>query len=137
MKTLIAAITGLVTLSMWAGCHPQDRYLDLNTGDRVDLEKDSSTGLMVRKDTRKPVDIYVDTKTNDTIYGPTGEVINGHVVKLGEWKYKYGNDEYKLKNDEADYKKKVEKDGDVKIKNGDTKTKKDGQAGEKKTKRDS
>src|SRR6185436_4300213 len=120
MKTFIVAITGLVTMSLWTACHPQDRYLDLNTGDRVDLEKDSNTGLMVRRDTKKPVAIYVDTKTNDTIYGLTGKVINGHVVKLGEWKYKYDNDEYKIKNDEADYKKKVEKDGDVKIKNGDT-----------------
>ena len=66
----------------------------------------------------------------------TGKVINGHVVKLGEWKYKYDDGEYKIKNDDADYKKKVEKDGDVKIKDGDTKTKIDGETGEKKVKRD-
>ena len=136
MKTFIVAIAGLLTITLWSGCKPQDRYLDLNTGDRVDLEKDSSSGLMVRTDTRKPVEIYVDTKTNDTIYGPTGKVINGHVVKLGEWKYKYEDGEYKIKNDEADYKKKIEKDGDIKIKNGDTKTKIDGETGEKKVKRD-
>jgi hypothetical protein len=135
MKVIIAAIAGLVTMSLWSGCKPQERYLDLNTGDRVDLEKDSSSGLMIRTDTKKPVDIYVDTKTNDTIYAPTGKVINGHVVKLGEWKYKY-DDEYTIKNDDADYKKKVEKDGDIKIKDGDTKTKIDGKTGEKKTKRD-
>lgn len=135
MKVIIAAIAGLVTMSLWTGCKPQDRYLDLNTGDRVDLEKDSSSGLMVRTDTKKPVEIYVDTKTNDTIYAPTGKVINGHVVKLGEWKYKY-DDEYMIKNDDADYKKKVEKDGDIKIKDGDTKIKIDGETGERKTKKD-
>ncbi len=137
MKTIFVAIIGLVTVSFWSGCRPQDRYLDLSTGEGVDLEKDDNTGLMVRADTRKPVDIYVDTKTNDTIYGPTGKVINGQVVKLGEWKYKYDDGEYKIKNDEADYKKKVEKDGDVKIKDGDTKTKIDGETGERKVKRDS
>lgn len=136
MKTFIAAIAGLVTMSLWTGCKPQDRYLDLSTGDRVDLEKDSSSGLMVRTDTKKPVEIYVDTKTNDTIYGSTGKVINGNVVKLGEWKYKYDDGEYKVKNDEADYKKKVEKDGDIKIKDGDKKIKIDGETGEKKTKVD-
>jgi hypothetical protein len=135
MKVIIAAIAGLITMSLWSGCKPEDRYVDLNTGDRVDLEKDSSSGLMVRTDTKKPVDIYVDTKTKDTIYARTGKVINGHVVKLGEWKYKY-DDEYMIKNDDADYKKKVEKDGDIKIKDGDTKIKIDGETGEKKTKRD-
>ena len=137
MKTLIVAIAGLTMICFWSGCRPQDRYLDLNTGDRVDLEKDPNTGVMVRTDTRKPVEIYVDTKTNDTIYGPTGKVINGHVVKTGDWKYKYEDGEYKRKNDEADYKKKVEKDGDVKVKDGDTKTKIDGETGERKVKSDS
>lgn len=137
MKTFIVTIGGLITLCFWSACRPQERYLDLSTGDRVDLEKDANTGVMVRTDTRKPVEIYVDTRTNDTIYGPTGKVINGHVVKLGEWKYKYDDGEYKIKNDEADYKKKVEKDGDVKIKDGDSKTKIDGETGEKKVKRDS
>ena len=136
MKTIFVAIIGLVAVSFWSGCRPQDRYLDLNTGEGVDLEKDDKTGLMVRTDTRKPVEIYVDTKTNDTIYGPTGKVINGNVVRLGEWKYKYEDGEYKIKNDEGDYKKKVEKDGDVKIKDGDTKTKIDGETGERKVKRD-
>ena len=137
MKTIFVAIAGLIAVCLWSGCKPQDRYLDLSTGEGVDLEKDSKTGLMVRTDTRKAVEIYVDTRTNDTIYGPTGKVINGHIVKLGEWKYKYEDGEYKIKNDDADYKKKVEKDGDVKIKDGDTKTKIDGETGEKKVKRDS
>jgi hypothetical protein len=35
-----------------------------------------------------------------------------------------------------DYKMKVEKDGDVKIKDGDKKTKIDGETGEKKVKKD-
>lgn len=136
MKAVFVAITGLVAVCLWSGCKSQDRYFDLNTGKSVELEKDPKTGLMVRTDTKNPVEIYVDTKTNDTIYGPTGKVINGHVVKLGDSKYKYEDGEYKIKNDEADYKKKVEKDGDIKIKDGDTKIKIDGETGEKKVKRD-
>lgn len=136
MKTIFVALVALVGTCIWSGCRPQDRYLDLSTGEKVDLERDSVTGLMVRTDTKEPVQIYVDTETNDTIYGPTGKVINGYVVKLSDGKYKYDDGEYKIKDDEADYKKKVEKDGDVKIKDGDSKTKIDGETGERKTKTD-
>ena len=85
---------------------------------------------MVNADTKEPVIIYVDTQTKDTIYGKTGKVINNHVIKTEEGKYKYvSHDDLKSDDDEAnkikdgDYKKKVEKDGDVKIKDGDTKIK--------------
>ncbi|HEX2627824.1 MAG TPA: hypothetical protein VHM26_02390, partial [Chitinophagaceae bacterium] len=68
----------------FASCESQGRYLDLNTGKRVELVKDKKTGLMVNKETNQPVDIYVDTKNNDTIYGQTGKVINGEVDRNGE-----------------------------------------------------
>ena len=51
-----------------------------------------------------------------------------------DYKVKRTDDEYKIKN--GDYKKEVEKDGDVIIKNGDTKIKIDGETGERKVKRD-
>lgn len=118
---------------IWASCESKGRYLDLNTGKEVELVKDEKTGFMVRKDTKEPVDIYVDTKTNDTIYGKTGKVINGEVVKsdnniyvwTGAYEYKNGN-----------LKVEVEKDGDIKIKDGDSKLKIDGETGEKKVKHD-
>jgi hypothetical protein len=141
MKAAIIAITGFVTISLWIACKQEGRYLDLNSGKRVELEKDAESGLMVKKDSREPVEIYVDTETNDTIYGRTGEVINGSIVKAEDGKYKYDDGsktkmdedgDYKVKAD--DYKKKVDEDGDVKIKNGDTKTKIDGETGERKVK---
>ncbi len=96
---------------------------------------------MVNADTKEPVIIYVDTQTKDTIYGKTGKVINDHVMKTKDGKYKYvstddmeSEDAYKVKD--GDYKKKVEKDGDVKIKDGDTKIKIDGKTGEEKVKKD-
>jgi len=97
-----------------------DRYIDLTSGESIKLEKDEATGLMVNSETHKPAYIYVDTKTHDTIYGATGKVINGSVVKTEDGKYKYDGDEYKIKD--GDFKKKVDGD-ETKIKDGDTKTK--------------
>jgi len=110
----------------------RERYVNLVSGERVDLEKDPKTGEMVDSKTHQPVYMYVDTKTHDTIYGATGKVINGHVVKTDDGKYKWdGEDEYKIKY--GDYKKKVDGD-EVKIKTADKKIKIED--GEKKVKRD-
>ena len=128
MKQLV--IVGLAAGLFLTACK-EHRYVDLTSGAYVDLEKDES-GKLVDKNTHKPVYIYVDTKTHDTIYGETGEVINGYVVKTEDGKYKYeSSDEYKNKN--GDYK--VKKEGDeVKIKDGDKKIKIED--GEKKVKKD-
>src|SRR5262245_32105041 len=121
MKKLLVLIS-LSTAIVFTACK-QDRYYDLTAGKYVDLKKDEATGKMVNAETDQPVYIYVDTKTNDTIYGETGKVINGHVVKTEDGKYKFdGDDEYKIKY--GDYKKKVE-DDEVKVKDGDKKTKTD------------
>lgn len=112
-------------------------YIDLRTGERIELEKDPATGAWIDARTKKPVYIYVDAGKNDTIYGKTGKVINGHIVKSSDNIYWYDADleqESKLNGD--NYKKKVEEDGDVKIKDGDQKVKIDGETGEKKVKND-
>ena len=134
-----AIIAGIVTISLfWISCTAEkDRYVDLRTGENIELEKDSETGVWVNAKTKKPVYMYVDTKKNDTIYGKSGLVINGHIVRSDDNVYWYDVDhkeEYKVKSD--DYKMKVEKDGDIKIKEGDKKTKIDGETGEKKVKKD-
>ena len=118
MKQLL--ITGAAAIILFTACK-QHRYVELTSGESVDLVKDEN-GRMVDSKTHEPVHIYVDTKTHDTIYGPTGAVINGHVVKTAEGKYKYddGDNEYKIKN--GDYKIKVDGD-EIKIKDGDTKIK--------------
>lgn len=146
MKKLTIIFASFAAVAIWASCNSEARYLDLNTGEEVSLEKDPNSGLMVRTDTKEPVYIYVDTKTNDTIYGANGKVINGHVVKSreGKWKYENGDYESKVKSEDGeykikrgdDYKKEVEKDGDVTIKSGDKKIKIDGETGEKKVKND-
>ena len=122
---LVAITAGMVSCSRTAS----ERYIDLGTGQEVKLIKDDATGLWVHADTKQPVYMYVDTKTNDTIYGKTGKVVNGEVIRLDDGTYKYKAD-YEVKvevdNDntgDGDYKRKVEKDGDIKIKTGDQKIK--------------
>jgi hypothetical protein len=124
------------------------RYTDLNTGKSITVVKDSSTGHMLNAETKEPLVVYYDSQTKDTLYGQTGAVINHKVMKTPEGKYYYEvakpvEEKKALTQDEidrellknGDYKKKVEKDGDVKIKSGDTKIKIDGETGEKKIKK--
>jgi hypothetical protein len=131
-------ILGALTIA-GSGCKDENpRYIDLNTGNELTLVKDASTGLMVDADSKRPVYIYVDTEKKDTIYGATGKVINGEVAEengkyvYADIKVKGDDKEYKIKGDE--YKEKMEKDGDLKIKNGDVKLKVDGKTGEAKVK---
>ena len=133
-----------ITVSMLSliSCKDQteSQYYDLNRKREVTLVKDENTGMMVDADSKQPVYIYVNTETKDTMYGVTGEVINGQVVRLEDGKYKYGD--LKIKQDEdgdfklkdGDYKKKIDADGDTKTKDDETKRKEDGQTGEKKNK---
>jgi len=124
MKKVLLFGIGVISISMWMACNSASgRYLDLNTGKHISIEKDPKTGYMVDADTKKPVDIYVDTETKDTIYGRNGEVINGKVVKTDDGVYKY--EVISERKDNA---------GEIKIKDGDTKIKIED--GEKKVKRD-
>jgi len=166
MKTLVLLFIGATAIIVAESCNRAEaRFLDLTSGERVELVEDSETGMMVDKETRQPVRLYVDTKTRDTIWGPTGEVVNGMVVRTssGEWKYKNEqtgekykmevekDGDYKIKSGEdakikyndgeykikrGDYKKEVEKDGDITIKDGKKKIKIDGETGEQKVKID-
>ncbi|MFN2437635.1 MAG: hypothetical protein ABR503_00440 [Chitinophagaceae bacterium] len=149
MKQIIFCCLIVMITAFWQACDEESRYIDPNTGASLNLTKDEGTGLMVDEETGKPVSIYVDTKTNDTIYGKTGKVINGKIRRneKADGKYSYSfiddDDDRKVKNEDGeskvkndDYKKEVEKDGDITIKDGDTKIKIDGKTGEKKVKKD-
>jgi hypothetical protein len=134
-QKLILVLSATAMFAASSGCKNDSRYVDLNTGRTLSLVKDESTGLMVDDETKKPVYIYVDTKTKDTIYGPTGEVVNGKVT-VEKGKYTYAeNGEYKIKRGD-DYKVEVEKDGDVTIKSEDKKIKMEGETGEVKVKKE-
>ena len=138
MKKLFGVIL-IATVVIVSSCSAEkERYIDLRTGKAITIEKDPVTSIWVNADTKEPVYIYVDTKKNDTIYGKTGLVINGHVQKSDDNVFWYDVDMVEKTNNvqASEYKREVEKDGDVKIKNGDTKTKIDGETGEKKVKND-
>jgi len=143
--TILPGISFLV-LGMISCSDNDARYIDVNTGKSITVVKDSSTGHMINAETKEPVAVYYDSQTKDTLYGQTGEVINHKVMRTADGKYYYEvarPAEVKLTQDEldrellknGDYKKKVEKDGDIKIKSGDTKIKIDGETGEKKIKK--
>lgn len=137
MKKAITAVVLILALFGISCSTEKDRYVDLRTGENIEIEKDPQSGVWINAETKKPVYMYVDTKKNDTIYGKSGLVVNGHIVRSDDNVYWYDvdhNEEYKAKSD--DYKMKVEKDGDIKIKDGDKKTKIDGETGEKKVKKD-
>ena len=87
VMTLILAASALFSFKFNGETKP--RYVDLNTGMPFTLVLDKATGLMVDEETGKPLNIYVDTKLNDTIYGRTGKVINGSVVKVGKNEYAF------------------------------------------------
>ena len=126
MKQVIflSAITAVLALS---SCKEKTGYYDLNKNEPVTLVKDENTGLMIDAETKKPVYIYVNEETNDTIFGATGKIINGSIIKMEDGKYKYDDLKVKLDEDgdfkikDGDYKRKVEADGDTKVKDGDDK----------------
>ena len=113
------------------------QLVDLSTGKTVTLVKHAGNGMMLNTETQRPVHIYIDAATNDTIYGRTGEVINGKVIRKAnggfgydDGDYLFDQGEYRLKreSDSAGYKKKIQSDGDVKVKydNYKRKVEKDG-----------
>lgn len=149
MKQVKVVYAFIFTMLLLISCSETEyRYIDLNTGKGINVEKDSINAFWINAETKAPLTIYYDSKTRDTLFGATGEVINNKVLRTPEGKYYYELpkpedtiqkvktqdeiDRELLKN--GDYKKKVEKDGDVKIKKGDVKIKIDGETGEKKVK---
>jgi hypothetical protein len=146
----ILSVTGFLLTGMIGCANKETRYIDINTGKSITVVKDSAGGTMLNAETKEPLTVYYDTQTKDTLYGKTGEVINNKVMRTPDGKYYYETPkpvevkEKVLTQDEidrellkkGDYKKKVGKDGDIKIKQGDTKIKIEGETGEKKIKKD-
>lgn len=153
MKTKIFFLVSSIAFVFTTGCdNDKEKIVDLETGKTITVVKDSTTGYMINTETREPVQLYVNTSTNDTIYGRTGKVVNNLVVRTPDGKYTYMDDsEIEVStggsssgstggtsggsgSGDGDYKMKVEKDGDIKIKDGDIKIKIED--GKKKVKKD-
>lgn len=147
MKNQNLFLFGLIVL--FTACSTKDKvepgtYIDLNSGDSVQVIVDPATGYAINSVTQKPVYLYVNNN-QDTIF-TTGVVVNNKItrvndeyyevddakvkiddkdvnVKYADYKKKFDGDDYKVKGD--DYKLKVEGDGDSKLKDGDYKKKVD------------
>ncbi len=123
------AITACSALVFTACSNNDSKYKNLQTGEKVYIIK-SESGAAIDSVSGKPVEFYVNTETQDTIYGETGVVVNNKVIKTGDGVYKL--DESKFKTDvekllESGDDVKVKVDGDeMKIKTDDKKIKIDG-----------
>src|SRR5690349_6602940 len=70
-------------------------YVDLNTGKEVYIVRDETTGYATDSIAKVPVEFYVKTSTNDTLFR-TGQVVNNMLLQEeGKWKL----DETKVKVD--------------------------------------
>jgi hypothetical protein len=161
MKTTLLKISALALIPAVFACNSSDKsasasdstatateadgatvsnasYVNLSTGEPVTIEKGTS-GSYIYTESQKPVEeelLFVDVSTGDTLYGPTGVLVNNAVIRddAGMWtvdgaKVKQDGDELKVKSGDA----KLKVDGeDAKLKVGDSKVKTDD--GESKTK---
>jgi len=105
------------------------RYIDLNTGQVVDLYYDAKKNRVYSTVTNEPVDFYVDMSTGDTIYGTGRYVVNNYIVKTPEGPYKLDMKKVKMEKNELKMKdgnKKFKMDNsEMKMKSADMKMKGD------------
>jgi hypothetical protein len=113
------------------------RYIDLSTGQVVDLYYDAKKNRVYSTVTNEPVDFYVDMSTGDTIYGTGRYVVNNYIVKSPEGHYKLDMKKVKMEKNELKMKegnKKFKMDkSDMQMKGSDMKMKGDTTSGKRKT----
>lgn len=108
-------------------------FKSLNTGpgSSTTIIRDTVSGGYVYSESSKPIDadlLFVDVSTGDTLYGPSGQIVNNAVIqqegtwKLDETKIKRDGDKIKVKSGED--KLKID-DEETKVKTGDSKVKTD------------
>jgi hypothetical protein len=114
------------------------KYVDLKTGQPVDLYYDSKKKKTYSASNNEPVDLYVNVATGDTIYGEGRYVVNNYIVKTEDGKYKLNDKKIKIDGDEIKIKdgnKKFKMDeSEMKIKDGDADAKIKADADESKIK---
>jgi hypothetical protein len=89
------------------------RYIDLKTGQPVELYYDAKTRRTYSEITNEPVEFYVDMNTGDTVYGRGRYVVNNYIVRSNDGVYKLDAGKIKMDKD------------DLKIKEGNKKLKMD------------
>ena len=89
------------------------RYIDLSTGQPVDLYYDAKTRRTYSSVTNEPVEFYVDMNTRDTIYGRGRYIVNNYIVRSNDGMYRLDAGKVKIDKD------------DIKLKDGSKKFKMD------------
>jgi hypothetical protein len=90
---------------------PDSIYIDLRTGQPVDLYYSPRTNRTYSIVTNEPVDYYVNMATGDTVYGRGRYIINNYLVRTADGMYRL--DDKRIKMDKDDIKM---KDGNMKFK---------------------
>jgi hypothetical protein len=113
------------------------RYVDLKTGQPVDLYYDPKAKRVYSAMTNEPVDFYVDMSTGDTIYGRGRYVVNNYIIRENEGMYRLNAGKIKMDKDEIKIKegnKKLKMDmSNMKMKTPDMKMKGDTTSGKMKS----
>lgn len=103
------------------------QYRDLNTGETIDIWYDAVGLRTLNKKTGAPVEFYINTSTNDTVFGRGKFIVNGYVTKGNDGKWKLIDGKVKVDGDELKVKvgdQKLKIDGDkIKIKKDGIKAK--------------
>ena len=102
-------------------------YRDLNTGETIDIWYDAAGIRTLNKKTGAPVEFYINTTTNDTVFGRGRFVVNSYVIKGEDGKWKLDDGKVKVDGDElkvkvGDQKFKIDGD-DIKVKGNGVKAK--------------
>lgn len=106
-----------------------NKYVDLKTGQPVDLYYNKDKKMTYSAANDEPVDLYVNVATGDTIYGRGRYVVNHYVMRTDEGMYKLDEGKVKVTKDgikikDGNQKLKME-EGDMKMKGEDGKYKSD------------
>lgn len=113
------------------------RYVDLSTGQPIDLYYDAKTRRTYSSVTNEPVEFYVDMNTGDTVYGRGRYIVNSYIVKATDGKYRLDAGKIKMDKDDLKLKdgsKKFKMDqSSMKMKGSGEKMKADSTAGKMKT----
>jgi|GEM_PF-2680789 len=110
-------------------------YLDLSSGQTIEIWYDVAGLRTLNKKTGATVEFYVNTTTNDTVFGKGKYVVNGYMIRAGDGKWKFDDGKLKVDGDELKLKigdQKLKIDGDeIKVKGKGAKLK--AEDGEKKS----
>jgi hypothetical protein len=105
-----------------------DGYIDLRTGKAIRIRRDTIQNVYTREDLT-PLDIYVNTTTMDTFWGPEAVPVNNALIRdeagmytVDELRVEQNGDGYKAKTDDGEFKVK-ENENELKMKDGDAKVK--------------